>query len=335
MSQGEKVSWVKLQKKNVAENVLRSWLRATDIDFREDLGGLVVAPGLRVEVVVGLREELADNTLSIPPDINSPNLAEALETFHVITAASGHGHPVPVERGIAPSQADVYGQDLFLVAARHREFRNSPDLQPAKLAEYKPVVARWARAFFRQNRELCLAHGYEVDDLLTFSWIWAHIYAHKSERQTAGDDNRRLLTRYLQQRGSELHRYLKKKARDTFPDKQTAHFSLTGEVLVRDTAEEEPVPARNIIVRERKDAAAQLRQSLASMPHDRMVLALTDASTSLNRDYATQQMAVRLLREHGRDCTACRSLPIAERGQEYVGGAHTGRDTETLEDAFG
>jgi hypothetical protein len=315
------------QKKSVAENVLRSWLRATGVPFQDQDGVLLVEPSTRIAVVLP-GNKLADDVLSIVADISAADLTTALEVFHVVTYATGHGLPTPVDRGPAPGRAEIYGQDLFLVAARHREFRNSPDLNRAQAAFYRPVVVRWARGFHRRNRQLCLVHGYEVDDLVTFGWMWAHVFAHKSEVVTNGDDNLRLLTRYLQQRGGELHRYLVKKVRDTTPDAPTAHFALTGEPLVTSSSSEEGEPGRRIIVRSRKDAGQQLRSNLAALPHDRMVLALTDASTNPNRDYATQQMAAKLLREHASGCSSCN--PVSQGREENVRGADAARGAEAL-----
>jgi hypothetical protein len=332
---------LRVQKKHVAENVLRSWLRAVGIGCDPAAGGISVA-GALISVVPDPRDELLDNTISLLADVTSSDLSEALEAFHAVTTATGNGMPVPVDRGPAPTHAEVYGQDLFLVASRHREFRNSPDLPANKVLEYKPVVVRWARSFFMQNRELCQGHGYEVGDLVTFGWMWAHVYAHKSEIVTKGDDNKKLLTRCLQQRGSELHRYLKKKARDTFPDRQTAYFVMTGEplssakVIEIDTAPSEQ-PKAAVVVRSRKEAADTLESRLAALPHDRMVEALTEASVSFNRDYATQQTAAKMLKKHVGSCTCCQSrpFPVQERGEEHVGGAYTTSYAEAVEDALG
>lgn len=310
-------------------------------------------------VVADLTDQLPQGILVVSAEVAaSPNLEEALQAFHVVTEHMGAGRPMPVDRGVPPTKAEIYGKEAFLMLARHREFRRAPDLVGRQAALYLPIAKRFARGFVASNRKLCAAHGYEAGDIETYAIMWAHIFAHQGEHDVPEDQNVRLLWRYLRQRGSRLHRHLVEKGRETFPDAPEAHMALTGEVLdatpVSDPWDDVDTKVDTVLTdvevkpaepASRTSFLDRLLKKLAKMPHDDMVAALKNASTSPDRDYITQQRALRLLRDHAKQCKGCQSCGTAcvprhrrssQKGrQEDVGAPDAGSNTEPLEDALG
>ena len=79
------------------------------------------------------------------------------------------------------------------------------------------------------NRSLCLLHGYEYGDLLTYALVWTTnflgLYA-KDEGLAKPDENAKLLCVHLKQRFAELRSLLWKKGRNCFPETHTAGLIL-------------------------------------------------------------------------------------------------------------
>lgn len=307
-----------------AFRVFRSWLRAIGVPFS--------APLVVEDVKVAMADpddELEEGYLIIPAALAaSPTIPEAMEAFHALTEHLGKGRPVPVDRGAAPNRAEVYGKDAFLSLSRHREFRRAPDLTGERAAFYKGEAKKYARGFVSSNRKLCAAHGHEACDIETYAFMWATIFAHQGE-VSSPEDNRRLLWHYFRQRGAALYKFLVKKGRETFPDPAEAYMALTGEALVTTPVCDPwsgPAPEA-VAVRDRDDVVALLRQKLAALPHDDMVKALTNESTNQDRDYATQQRALRLLREHQRSCGSC-VAPVSVIRRRHGRGADQGRQED-------
>lgn len=321
---------IQLNQAVTAAKVLRSWARAVEIPLEHPLA----VDGLRLAVLTA-QDAVPDGVLCLAAAaLASANLPLAVDCFHVLTTRVGRGRPMPVDRGVGPTRSEIYGQDPFLTLARHREFRQAPDLPPKRLAFYGPLVKRWARGFASVNRRLCAAHGFEVEDLETFGMIWAHIFAHKGEIPGMDEDNRKLFLAYLRQRGASLFRSLVHRGRDTYPDAPEAHMALTGEVLdktpVNDPWNQEISTG---VVMERPQAQALLDKRLAELPHDKMVKALQEASKNPNRDYITQQRAARMLKDHEKSCPSCHEG--ADRGQEDPARVHPGGTPEPLQNPVG
>lgn len=305
-----------------AQKVLRSWLRACDIDFGEHPRGLRVGD---LDVFMAHDQDELEEGLNVNAvALASPDPATALEVFQAVTEAAGQGMPTPVDRGQAPTVKEMYSsQDLFLVAGRHREFRHSPDLPRSKVLEYEPVVHRACRSFLARNRRLCGAHGYEFQDLTTFAWVWTHIFAHKGELPGCEhvEDNRKLLSAYLRQRFAKLFGDLWRRAGATFPDRDTAQYAITGEVFeahLEETGESDEDDEEDPVAR-RQRAVETLKNRLSALPHDQLVQKLEHEATSQQRDHATRMVALKHLRAHAKDCVTCAgrrfSLSAAEASQ--------------------
>lgn len=292
----------------ITERILRSWLRAVDI-----------VPDLPDILVVDDQTVLQDGVLCIPA--GSLNRIKDLDTFHVVTEHIGKGRPIPVSRGEPPSRAEIYNQDFFLTVVRHRDFRNAPDLNKEKIKEYEPIVKRWASNFFYINRGLCAAHGYQKEDLLTFGWVWAHVFVHKGEGAFK-EENRVLLNTYLKQRGAELYKILGRQLAAIIPEKRAAHFSLTGEVTEDLSFEEEPERLSPAYIASKKEMRKTLKERLTQLPHAKMVSALISAVRSPERDYATQTIALNLLKEHAATCDECYTRDFSRKS------INQGRDEE-------
>lgn len=335
-------SYQQQPKNALALNVARSWLRAVGATVHDssqsgcDLSVEVRGGGrLEVAVVADLDGNLPDGEVLIllADELGSYDKDTALDAFHIITELAGYGRPMPVDRGVAPTKAEVYGKDIFLTASRHREFRAAPNLTKVKADEYKPIVLRACRNFFWRNTKLCLAHGYQVEDLSTFAWVWTHNFVHRYEiahpTHKDGDDNQRLLTKYLKNRFGELYDLMLRQGKRVLVEADVAQIALLGRVLdSNEVIQKAPIEPEDIdskptkrrktprgpsIARRKKAASEVLKANLAALPHDVMVSRLTECAESLVRDYVTRREARRQLLMHFNSCALCQEKGLSLR----------------------
>lgn len=312
-----------------AIRTLFSWARATGIGCRKSLRAgcdavLRCADGSELEValVMAVGEAPADILAVLAKELASPKMDVALKAFHVLTEAAGHGSPTPVDRGVKPK---VYGDDFFLIAARHTEFRRAPNLSAEQIATYTGVVQRGCRTFAARNGKLLALHGYEVQDLETFAWIWTHNFVHGSEVQTTGDDNQRLLTKALRDQFFFFFTKLQLAQRAQFPDPDTVHICLRGQIFdenhdIEKYSSDPRLDAMPAGVQEDSDEAAEarrrkakakiLKQNLEALPHDTMIEKLKEQAESVQRDYSTRREARRLLLAHAKTCEMCAGMEL-------------------------
>lgn len=329
-----------------AQRICRSWMGATNIPTAGAGGGLLRARAKNGDAVtIRFDSEVLDAGRSFLLEIakiTSPDLAVATAEFHRLTEDLGYGSPTPVDRG---PRHHVYGDDFFLVVARHTEFHRAPDLSPEAIKRYEPIVKRACRTFFARNTRLLMMHGYEISDLESYAWVWAHIFAHTSElmyvrrdgepQEINDDDNRRLLTKHLKDQFFHMFTKLRDSSKTVLPDYGTAACaSLTeGVVDVWQTPDEEvadqPIaPA----YKRRANAQAMLKERLAGLPHEDMVAKLLEQCSNPNRDYATRREARRIVRTHIKGCELCAGIDLGslslggheidEGGHEAVAGVH-------------
>ncbi len=352
-----------------AVRVAHSWLRAVNVPATDSARpgcdiAVKCADGAVIDValVLSFEDELPDSAglVVLAGDMANPNLDVAFEALHVITEEAGYGRPVPVDRG---PRIRVYGDDFFLVCARHTEFRRAPDMPSEKQKKYAPLVARACRSFFAKNAKLCAMHGYEVQDLTTYAWTWTNIFVHsyevRKETNAQGDDNERLFTKYMKDQFFHLFKQMLDANKKLFPDPDTVHIALMGRTFDENHSVEKysTDPREGIATqldasgddrfsleepkevsadRRRRAAAKVLKENLARLPHDVMVQKLKETSENENRDYQTRREARRLLRVHAKGCAACENLTLpllATQGAVEVGGR--GKETEAGVDALG
>lgn len=333
------------QPKNAqAVRVAMSWLRAVDIPSEASAKpgcdiAMKAADGTTVDVafVYGLDGELPEDCIVIDAaEMSSPKRDVALVAFHILTESAGHGRPTPVDRGAEPTKR-IYGDDFFAAAARHTEFRLAPNLGNEKMKQYGSIVARQTRVFFSRNARLCSLHGYEVEDLMTYAWVWTHIFAHKFERQDLqtekGDDNERLLTKFLKDRFTEFYGHLRRVGKNTFPEADTFSTVMMGRAEVvsepsydprkdptlafsgAETDKPAPAPEENAeaAARKRKAFANVLKKNLERLgeaDHGLMVTRLLEESRNTQRDFQTRRVARQLLRKHAVNCPDCAELDL-------------------------
>lgn len=301
-----------MSKKDTAARVLRSWLTASGLRFTETDKGVVLS-GRHILLSEDPGRVTGDGSICVSIDgLVSTDMARALETYWSVTEQCGHGRPNPIKRTAVKVR---YGQDLLLVAGRHREFVGAPDLSREEAKIYAPVIRGMCGRFYRMNQHLCKTHSYDIDDLSTFAWMWAHIYAHRYRRGEISDT--RLLSAYLRQRFSHLHFQLKSRLTAVKPDKGTVIDVLLREQDADDTELSDAEPCE-------RDISA-LQEKLVAMPHDSMVRALLTQAHNQNRDQVTRMTALRMLRKHAKSCGSCagsdfslHGQPVAERGEEHV-----------------
>lgn len=268
-------------------------------------------------------DELADgpSITLLASDVASPKLEVALEAFHILTEEAGYGRPIPVDRG---EKHKVYGNDMFLIVARHTEYQRAPDMSREKLARYMPVIQRACKRFMSMNAKLLRMHMYEMNDLISLSIVWTTIFAHSSEilspTQEEHDDNERLLTKHLKSQFFHFYTKLLGENAKQFPDPDTVSIALKGHVLdenhsiekvaVDPRTEGEPVVEEKVetqaaVARRRDAARIVLDRMLAALPHDEMLKKLRREYENTCRDDKTREYARQRLIDHAKECDAC------------------------------
>lgn len=141
----------------------------------------------------------------------------------------------PSLRGPQPNMKLHYSDNFELVAMRHRDFRRSPNPTPEKLRSFKPVAEKVAQRFLSLNRDLCLLHGYDHGDLMTYALVWTTnflgLYARDGHSRHS-DENAKLLCVHLKQRFAELRTLMFKKGRNCFPDAEQLAINLPSCIAV-------------------------------------------------------------------------------------------------------
>jgi hypothetical protein len=287
-----------------AARIIKSWSNATGVD-------IPITPVEDDDETAGVGVYVSARDICSTDDISTKAFAAAAHL-------TGKKVAMPDRGAVEPD----YGEDLFLVAARHREFRGTPNLTKSQQKFYEPILRRACSKFLRLNRTVCSIHNYELDDLMTYAWMWAHIHAHRYDRGVEGDT--RLLSAFLRQRFSYLHRQLTAKVKQVHPDQDTVNDLLINQ-NEDDGDDLKPVRARQSVRSVRRSVVTELDMRLRTLPHDEMISKLEQQVSNQNRDHSTRMTALRYLRRHAPDCTSCagrqfslESQPVQQWRQEYI-----------------
>jgi hypothetical protein len=264
--------------------ILRSWLDACGIKY-EGRGHQIFVDGLRADI---------DGEIG---NLNSTNLDISMGAFHRVTDSLGLGKPIPVDRG-SKTSGKVYS-DATLARLRHKEFRTAPD-NDKFLDEQRNVISREVNIFLSKNRRLCNELGYESGDLLTHAMCWSITFAHRGRiMDCEGDDNSRLLTRYLRQRFTELYQSMVREKRGCMPKS----CDIEADEFYDPFGEREEVDERVNVADRRRSSSQLLASGLAKMDHDTLVSSLHEAAEGPM--YSARRAARKYLAEHTASCTAC------------------------------
>jgi len=264
--------------KQGAMRIFRSWMDACGAPY-EVRDGIVYVDNKAVDINSHVRE------------LNSTNLNTSMEAFHGLTESLGIGKPIPVDRGEVPTQK-VYS-DPILARLRHKEFRTAPNNE-AFLKQYKEIIRREAYIFYSKNKRLCKELGYEVEDLISYGMCWSTTFAHRGQiMDCEGDDNYRLLTRFLRQRYTEFYKSLLRERRGCLPSldmlKDPTEQVISG--LEEDTEYEDERTAAE----RRSEAREALEKGFAGMTRDALIASLENAATGPM--YGARRIAKKKLQE--------------------------------------
>jgi hypothetical protein len=264
--------------KQGAMRIFRSWMEACGTPCEVRNGDVYVNNQL-VDIGSKIRE------------LNSTNLKVSMGAFHDLTESVGIGKPNPVDRGEAPTQK-VYS-DPVLARLRHKEFRTAPN-NAAFLSKYREIIRREAFLFYSKNKRLCKELGYEVDDLISYGMCWSTTFAHRGQiLDCEGDDNYRLLTRFLRQRYTEFYKSLLRERRGCLPSLEMLKDPTEQEIAgLEDEVEFED---DRTAAQRREDARAALEAGFAGMSRDAMIASLENAATGPM--YGARRIAKRKLQE--------------------------------------
>jgi hypothetical protein len=230
-----------MSSQRTAVNILKSWLAAAGavVSKSEDPACLVVN-GVRVAIAEGGRRVPEAAVTVSAEDVRGRRPAKLVEAFHAVTEAAGMGKPKPPGRpagDLDPKTGEMAkvdnNDDAFMVALRHAEFRRTVNPPAGSLERYRPIVERTARAFRRFNLDFCKIAGYDAEDLVQFGMLWATTYIGLYERGADLDEDKKLLTAYLQQRFAEFFQIYQKRLRSAVPDADTASVAMFGEPFHR------------------------------------------------------------------------------------------------------
>jgi hypothetical protein len=199
-------------------HILGSYLRACSIPFRpvEDCTSSIqvqAKDGDWVNIWVGATGRYVPAITINPEEITSYEFEKAMYAFWLVTDATGHGTPLPVDRGEKKGRVSYLDEEGFeLAIMRHTLFRRSPNKTEAELEPYMATVKSAARRSFYRWNSIFVAMGFETDDLVnvgriyTTSWIHHYAYEPDQTKQT------RLFTAFLNQRYGEFAKICYKKA---------------------------------------------------------------------------------------------------------------------------
>lgn len=299
---------------------IRTWLTAAGISYRPSK-----APGHDLTIVKSDGQELelavTSDPATTPNDalvvlasiVTNRKIRLAVDAFHEITEAAGYGRPEPMDRGPLPPKKLNFHNDFELVSMRHSEFRRVPNPTTADMKHYKGVIERTAWAFLRSNHELCVGHGLEIGDLITYAQVWTcnylGLYVVPSP---TNNDNEKLLHCHLMQRFSNFRDLLYQKGRGIFVTPEDVHIA-TGSTaftapdtatLAFDVSDEvdEAYRARHCELdvsdddSRRRSAAALLDSHLNKLTHEQKVATLSQVVESQFVNYDAKREASRRLR---------------------------------------
>jgi hypothetical protein len=321
---------------------LVSCLEVLKIEHRLDPSGVLVGDlVVKVEAQFGMDSVRVGNEVFISPLALCCGPDRAHFALWTLTEAIGHGKPVVFNRG-QPRTRRVYGDDHDAVVMRERSFRQSVNPPREAFEKYAPWIDTCVRFYFMSNRELCIALGFGPDDLKTYALVWFSNFWTTTRllNPKAESENNKLLYRFLRQRFSQLYQQMHgPRRRNVMADQDSIRVGLAiqykiiqdggaGPCLqaVNDTdpeldpQEEAQLAAYRARVgkldtstpdKRRNSAVTLLNESLAAMPHDSMVSALTQTVTSVFACPDTRREAKRQLDRHRQACLACSATSVA------------------------
>lgn len=201
-------------------HILKSYLNAVSIAFRpvEDCTTSIqvqAKSGEWVNVWVGTTGRYVPAITVNPEEITSYEFEKAVYAFWTVTDATGHGTPLPVDRGEKKGRVSYLDEEGFELAyMRHTLFRRSPNRTEEELAPFMPTVKSASkRAFFKWN-SIFVGMGFETDDLINVGRVYLVSFLHHYAYETDQTKQIRLFTAYLNQRYGEFAKICYKKAQN-------------------------------------------------------------------------------------------------------------------------
>lgn len=303
---------------------------------RIHIGEVVV----KVESVPGLDSLRIGNTVSVSAAAICGGTDRAHAALWTVTELLNRGRPVVFNRGPPPTRR-AYGDDHDRVVMRESAFRQSVNPPEEAFVRFGPWIDSCVRFFFMSNQDLCHSLAFGKEDLKTYALVWFSNFWTTARLLTPKDEseNDKLLYRFLRQRFSQLYQQMKgPRRRNVAVDKETVRIGLSvkyrltddgaGNLSLQAVRDVEPeLDAReergldeyrkrvcqldvSTPDKRRSSAAALLSRSLAAMPHDAMVSALTHTYNSLLSCPDTRKEAGRQLEKHRKSCLACSSASV-------------------------
>ena len=125
-----------------AVQLMRTWLDACGIKYNANNEILAVVKPDGTETVVSFS----------PRNVMSTDLDVCIGEFHKVTEATGHGKPMPVNRGKAAKKRIF--KDALLARWRHNEMRTVPNQTTEALQSFEDIARREACIFINRNKRL-------------------------------------------------------------------------------------------------------------------------------------------------------------------------------------
>jgi hypothetical protein len=295
---------------------------------------------VKVESIPGLDTLRIGNTVSVSSAAMCGCTDRAHSALWAVTEAVGRGRPVVFNRGPPPARR-AYGDDHDRVVMRESAFRQSVNPPEEAFVRFAPWIDSCVRFFFMSNQDLCHSLAFGKEDLRTYALVWFSNFWTTARLLTPKDEseNDKLLYRFLRQRFSQLYQQMKgPRRRNVAVDKETVRIGLSvkyrlgddgvGNLVLQAIRDTEPVlddkderrmaEYRKRVCqldvstpdKRRASAAALLDRSLAAMPHDAMISALTHTHNSPLSCPETRKEAGKRLNTHRKSCLSCQSASV-------------------------
>ena len=337
-------------KKNArALNLLKSWLGALQIAYRPgtETGVDLVVEGrqgpVSVQVAASDSPAAPEGTLVVASgDLTGRDIRNALSVFSDLVATLGCEYREPVSRGAIPTQKLDYHDNFEEVLLRHTELRRCPNPAPGELERYDTVIQKATALFLHAHHIFCGVNTLAHEDLYSCAQMWTIIFLGYYKNDEGQGNNEGKLMTFLKQRFMELKAIYKKKTRNVFVSPLSSScmhtmssysLSLIGETNEEEIDQEYLRRHNELDLRSpdkrRASAALMLTRKLRELPHDKMLLLLSETSANEMLHPDARSEAVRQLRYHHQTCSICASNPLL---QDDLIGIHEDEDFARIDE---
>lgn len=293
-----------------------SWLDAVDIPNRKFKTHIMVQSKNDSSFYIYISQSTYKDTNRFyicGKDFISNDINLSLNIFNQITNSLGYGYPIPINRGEIDKRLS-YKDNHESIIFRHCEFKKVPNHKINKIKEYQKIIDMASWHFLRNNYRFCALNGLEIEDLKSYSTVWAYNYIglYEIAEPEYETENLKKMFAYIKQRFLLLKVMKNKKGKNCYPDRESVlaycydNDIETFEIDENDIEKDVIEPKKTNTLQTRKLKAKRLLEdNLYSLPHDQMVSLLKDSMDNESFDKSTKRLANKYLIKHTEKCNDC------------------------------